>query len=59
MKVMAEEFYVNLLGTKHIHFTVESAAHLRQLISPVISPNVALLLEREVTTEEIVTQCLV
>jgi hypothetical protein len=62
MKVMAEEFYVNLLGTKHSHFTVESAARLRQLISPVISPVISpdvALLEREATAEEIVTQCLV
>jgi hypothetical protein len=53
IKGIAERFYKNLLGTTHMVFTKEHAARIQQLISPTISVENCLMLERDVTVEEI------
>jgi hypothetical protein len=53
IKGVVERFYRNLLGTKHMVFTEEHTTRIQQLISPTISADKSLLLEKEVTAEEI------
>jgi hypothetical protein len=53
IKGMAEEFYKKLLGTQHMSFTEEYATRIRQLLPNAISAEKGLLLEKEITAEEI------
>lgn len=53
IKGMAEEFYKQLLGTKHMSFTEKHVARIKQLIPTAISADKGLLLEKEITAEEI------
>jgi len=53
IKGVVERFYRNLWGTKHMVFTEGHTTRIQQLSSPTISADKSLLLEKEVTAEEI------
>ena len=53
IKLVAENFYKKLLGTDQLLFNESKAARLRQLIPVAIPDDKAVLLEKEITEEEI------
>jgi hypothetical protein len=53
IKLVAKNFYKKLLGSNLMTFTDEKAAHISQLVSVAIPVEKSVLLEKDVTKEEI------